>query len=104
MKSQKILDHSFARWQKCCTVMTDTTSKGQIKNPNRHKQVSYRLRHHFKNDPARERADIPQVARAVGLSQRWDEGGGLCSGSSTIRRFHIRNQRPADSEGRGQWI
>ncbi|WP_162290715.1 hypothetical protein [Yoonia vestfoldensis] len=59
MKSQKMLDHSIARWQNDCTVMTDKTSKGQLKNPNRQKQVSYRLRHHFKNDPARERADIP---------------------------------------------
>jgi hypothetical protein len=59
MISQKTVDYGIARWHNKCTVMTDTTSKGQIKNPDRQKQVSYRLRHHLKNDPARERADIP---------------------------------------------
>ena len=31
----------------------------------------------------------PQVARAVGLPARRDEGGGSDSGSSLIRRFHV---------------
>lgn len=51
-----------------------------------------------RQNPARERADIPPGGARSRTSRRRDEGGGLCSGSSTIRRFRFQDT----TSGRGR--
>ncbi|MBQ2259879.1 MAG: hypothetical protein II336_00755 [Loktanella sp.] len=70
--------------------MPDTTTMGQIKNPNRQKAGFIQASAAPKTIRRVSEQTSPQVARVVGLTQRWDEDGGLCSGSSAIRHFHIR--------------
>ena len=63
-------------------------------------QVSYRhpLSSHHEFRRAGEQTS-PQVARAAGATQKWDEGGGLGSGSSSIRRFRLRRTMRARERG-----
>ena len=50
----------------------------------------------FRNDEIRRAGEqtSPQVARAVGPTRKRDEGGGLSNGSSSIRRFHLKDRVP----------
>ena len=69
-----------------------TGHNGATKNPRNNSQVRFHT-----GTPAHQNKEIrrvreqtsPQVARVIGRTQRWDEGGGLSGGSSSIRRFHI---------------
>ena len=74
--------------------MPDTTTMGRSKNPNRQKAGFIQASAAPKTIRRVSEQTSPQVARVVGHTQRWDEDGGLCSGSSAIRRFHIRDMAP----------
>ena len=66
-------------------------------------QVSYRhpaiFEKHERSGTGASRHPPPQVARVIGLTQQWDEGGGSGSGSSSIRRFRFRGRQRGRDEG-----
>ena len=51
---------------------------------------------------ARASRTSPQVARGTGRTQKWDKGGGLGSGSSSIRRSRLRALNGGLQRDRGQ--
>ncbi|MBC55794.1 MAG: transcriptional regulator MraZ [Confluentimicrobium sp.] len=71
--------------------LTGAVQEPRTKAPS---QVSYRhpLSPNTKIRRASEQTS-PQVACVAGHPQRWDEGGGLGSGSSSIRRFRFRRPK-----------